>query len=81
MYFIQRREWSPKAERFGLIYPFKTKFRGRHLPKTIDDVLHDRQQLQKAIAEEFGDGYYMIRNIGGRGRLEVVFTGNCSTFY
>jgi hypothetical protein len=81
MYFIQKREWSPKAERFGLMEPFKTKFAGKHLPMEVDDVLHNFVELRRVLATMYGDGYFYIQEKGGRGRIINHFTGNCSAFF
>jgi len=81
MYFIQRREPSERANAYGLMNPFFTVFRGKVLPVDISNNLHDKQELERTIAKEYGDGYYMVLDIGGRGHIKILFKGQCSSFF
>jgi hypothetical protein len=81
MFFIQRREPSERADAFGLMNPFFTVFRGKALPVEIKDNLHDKRKLERTIAKHFGDGYYLIFEIGGRACIRIHFNGECSAFF
>lgn len=72
MIFIQRREKSEKAEKYGLMSPFKTL--KRIDARTIE--IRSEEDLKEWLKEKFGSGDFMIVRYGGNPPLEIIWKGH-----